>query len=64
LYEGSDLSVYEVGRKVLEKGVILCWDMTTEAIVTKMMWALGRSPDSQHAKSIMEENFVDEITIP
>lgn len=64
LYEGSDLRVYEVGRKVFEKGVIPCWDMTTEAVVTKMMWALGNSPNSQYAKSIMKENYVDEITFP
>ena len=64
LYEGSDLTVYEVGRKVLAKGVIRCEDMTTEAIVTKLMWALGQSSDAQHVKRIMEENYVDEITLP
>jgi L-asparaginase len=61
LYEGSDLTVYEVGRKVLEKGVILGFDMTTEAIVAKMMWALGQSSNVLQVMEIMTTNYVDEV---
>ncbi|GAA3326096.1 hypothetical protein GCM10020331_060610 [Ectobacillus funiculus] len=42
LEEGEDLCLYEVGRKVAHYNVILSGDMNTEAIVTKLMWTLGK----------------------
>lgn len=39
--EGSDLSVYEVGKKALENAVIPAYDMPVEAVAAKLMWALG-----------------------
>lgn len=45
-YEGSDMSVYQVGHMIKEKyGVIEAYDMTLEAVVTKTMWLLGQSRD-------------------
>lgn len=44
--EGLDLGVYEVGRAYAENpGILRGGDMTTEAIVAKMMWALGQTHD-------------------
>lgn len=41
-YEGSDVNVYEVGRRVKEKFRFLeAYDMTLEAVLTKIMWILG-----------------------
>ena len=42
LYEKADLSVYEVGRSLSQSTILNGRDMTTEAAVCKMMWALGQ----------------------
>ena len=45
-YEGSDMSVYQVGHQIKSQyGIIEAYDMTLEAVVTKTMWLLGRSTD-------------------
>lgn len=41
LHDGVDLSKYETGRMLRGLGVIPAADMTTEAALTKLMWALG-----------------------
>lgn len=42
--EGSDLGLYEVGKRIKDESAIVeARDMTTEAIVTKAMWALYQS---------------------
>lgn len=61
LYEGSDFSVYEVGRQVLDCGVIETGNMTSEAAVTKLMWALGQYEDPQEVREIMKTNLLGEI---
>ena len=52
LYEKADFTVYEVGMKVLQKGIIEALDMTSEACVTKLMWALGQSNNPNKIRSI------------
>ena len=43
-YEGSDMAVYQVGHRVKEKyGLMEAYNMTMEAAVTKLMWAMGQS---------------------
>ncbi len=62
LYEKSDLSLYEMGRKLLDCGVIPGRDMTTEAIVTKMMWALGQTEYPAEVKEIFARNYCGEVS--
>lgn len=64
LYEQSDFSLYEVGRKVLATGAIPSADMTTEATVTKLMWALGQSSDMEEIRRIFATSYSGEITLP
>ncbi len=62
LYEPSNFTIYEVGRKLLDTGVIPAGDMTTEAAVTKLMWALGQTDDPEEVRRIFSKNFSGEIS--
>lgn len=44
--EGSDLTVYHVGSRLKkELGVLEAYDMTTEAVIAKLMWILWQTRD-------------------
>lgn len=63
LYETSDFSIYEVGRRLLDCGVIPGRDMTSEALVTKMMWALGQTDDLEEIRRIFDTNCAGEVSL-
>lgn len=64
LYEGSNLSVYQAGQKILKQGALPCNDMTTEAAVTKLMWVLGQTSDKKEIESLFLKNLAGEVTVP
>ena len=52
-HEGSDMEVYQVGKVIKERFPVLeSYDMTLEASVTKMMWALGQTWDMEKFKEL------------
>lgn len=56
--EGSDLSVYEVGRLYKrDERVLEAYNMTLEAIVTKLMWLLACTKD----RAELKRRFYEEI---
>ncbi|NMD71041.1 asparaginase [Bacillus sp. DNRA2] len=63
LEEGHDLFLYEVGRKVAQYDVIVSGDMNTEAIVAKLMWALGQTSDPQAVKAIIETPIAWDLSV-
>ena len=59
----ADLSVYETGGRMLDAGAFPTGDMSTEAAVTKLMWALGKTSSPREIEKIFLTNFAGEITL-
>ena len=62
LYDSSDLRVYQVGNRLLELGVIQGRDMTTEAAMTKLMWAIGQGMNQQEIRKLFSLSLAGEVT--
>ncbi len=62
LYDSSDLQVYQVGKKLMDLGVIQGRDMTSEAAMTKLMWALGQGMNPEQIKELFCRSIAGEIT--
>ncbi|QAT50486.1 asparaginase [Caproiciproducens sp. NJN-50] len=62
LYERSDFTIYQAGQKALESGVLQAYDMTTEAAVTKLMWALGQTGRPEEIRRIFATCYAGEVS--
>ena len=63
LYDSANLQVYQVGTKLLELGVIQGRDMTSEAAMTKLMWALGQGMEQQEIRELFTVSLAGEIAV-
>ena len=61
-YEGSDMSVYQVGKQVKERyPVIEAYNMTLEAVVTKLMWVLGQARDLEEIRRLFYQPVQNDL---
>ena len=63
LYDSANLQVYQVGSKLLELGVIQGRDMTSEAAMTKLMWAIGQRLGPEEIKELFAVNLAGEVDL-
>lgn len=60
--DGSDMTVYKVGKSLKEKyGFLESYDMTLEAVVTKLMWILSITKNPSKVKKLFYKNVADDI---
>ena len=63
--EGSDLSVYSVGSRLKSQlGVLEAYDMTTEAVVGKLMWILGQTSEPEQIRRLFYRPVAEDILYP
>lgn len=60
--EGSNMSIYEVGKNIKEEfGLLEAYDMTLEAAVTKLMWILGQTKDPEEIRRLFYKTINHDI---
>lgn len=65
IYEGSDMSLYQVGHTIkTQYGILEAYDMTPEAVLAKTMWLLGQSRDPAFFRSNFHTPVMHDILLP
>ena len=60
--EGSDVGVYHVGHALKQKlNVLEAYDMTTEAVVAKLMWILGQTREHSEVERLFYTPIAKDI---
>ncbi|MCI8527557.1 MAG: asparaginase [Lachnospiraceae bacterium] len=63
-HEGSDMEIYQVGKVIKEDFHLMeAYDMTLEATVTKVMWALGQSRDQARFRQMFYETINHDVLL-
>ncbi|MFH1689815.1 MAG: asparaginase, partial [Candidatus Eisenbacteria bacterium] len=63
LHGATAMQRYDLGRRLLDLGAIQGYDMGTECIVTKLMWALKRASSVDEVREIMHRDYCGEIRV-
>lgn len=58
-----EMGQYETSMNLIKAGVISGYDITTEALLTKMMYVLGEEPDGKDAKRRLSKPMCGEMTV-
>lgn len=60
--EGSDIAIYQVGHILKQNpNVLEAYDMTTEAVVTKLMWVLSLTKNIDEIKELFYKTISNDI---
>ncbi|MBO5666950.1 MAG: asparaginase [Firmicutes bacterium] len=62
-YEPSDSDIYAAGRQLAALRPISAKDMTTEAAMTKLMWALAKTTNTEQVRQLFQTNISGEISL-
>ena len=63
--EGSDMTIYQVGHHLKNTdGVLEAYDMTSEAVITKLMWILSQTKNAKKIKKLFYTPIAQDILFP
>jgi L-asparaginase len=63
VYDGVNLDTYEVGMTAKKNGILSAYDMTTEAVYTKLMWGLGSTDSYEELVTLLQTNLCGELAV-
>jgi L-asparaginase len=54
--------LYETGKALVEMGAVLAFDMTTESVLAKLSYLMGKQYSNEKIKMMMMQNLRGEMT--
>ncbi|SHO45807.1 asparaginase [Anaerocolumna xylanovorans] len=63
VYDGVNLDTYEVGMTAKKNGILSAYDMTTEAVYTKLMWGLSCTDSYEDLVKLLQTNLCGELAV-
>lgn len=60
--EGGVNDLYETGKALVDMGAVLAFDMTTESVLSKLSYLMGKQYSIEKIKMMMMQNLRGELT--